>query len=78
MRVHFHTNQYEFAHGKKPRGQGTWWFTATYLTGDGRSMEDEPFSIPFSTFTEAKREANAKVRADAPGRANEVDVEVMS
>ena len=26
MRIQIKTTQFEFAHGKKPRGKGNWWF----------------------------------------------------
>lgn len=49
MKLRIETGQYQFAHGKNPRGRGYWWFEAN--TG-------ETFQID-ATYSEAKKAALA-------------------
>jgi hypothetical protein len=58
MAVEVNTTEYEFSHGKKPRGYGYWAFQV------GRNPE--PFFAKGGTYSEAVREAKqhaASVRA---------------
>lgn len=56
-RVEFRTEQFQFSHGKKPRGEGYWAF------GFSRSAElDDLFFSPFLTFAEAKKLAAEEAR----------------
>ena len=50
MAVEFHTTGYEFAHGRKPRGYGTWAFDF------GRGAEFIPGSM---TYGDARKAATA-------------------
>jgi hypothetical protein len=49
----FDTTEYEFSHGKRPRGYGSWGFQR--LDGDPNVPADEYWRL--GTYTEAKRNA---------------------
>lgn len=56
MKIEFTTNEYLKAHGREPKGRGTWWFDL-----DGSEF------CAFGTLTEAKaacRKAAKKLAAD--------------
>jgi len=57
------TNQYEFAHGKKPRGMGYWAFVfsvpASIAGGASRLTEFAPSTM---SYAEAKKWAQARAR----------------
>ena len=50
-KVTFSDNQFQAAHGRKPRGTGNWWFR---FSGNGRSEQNW-----HGTFSEAKKQAMA-------------------
>jgi len=52
MNIRVETNQYEFAHGKKPRGYGCWFFMI-----DGK----HEYSIT-AMYGDAKRKAQKQAR----------------
>jgi hypothetical protein len=55
MTPQFKTHEYEFAHGKKPRGRGMWAFVpANYVWGD--DMPEDAIAWANGTYTDAKRE----------------------
>ncbi len=58
-RIEISTSEFQFAHGRKPRGRGHWAF---YLP-------DDPEPVFFNgTYTEACRLAKALAAARFPGR----------
>lgn len=58
MAVEFNTHEYEFSHGKKPRGRGGWAFSFKR----NPSM-DEIFWIN-GTYAECKKVAREKAKAE--------------
>lgn len=69
MRIEFNTTQYEFSHGKQPRGRGSWAF----------EFEDSPdawFAPGSLTIGEAKKAARAEAvrRAGPTGIATVIKV----
>ena len=62
-RIRFSTTTYEFSHGRKPRGRGTWAFE---IKGDVW------FAFTDSTFADAKKQARAEA-----ARRNETFVVVL-
>jgi len=57
MKIEVRTNEYERAHGKKPRGLGNWAF---WMGSDTRDIEKA--NSFFGTYTEACRQARIKAR----------------
>jgi len=51
------TNDYEAAHGRKPRGRGSWAFYAVVSNGSGYSNVWSGCKFFAGTYTEAKRAA---------------------
>jgi hypothetical protein len=51
----FNTRDYEFAHGKKPRGDGWWAFVPADYVWKG-DMPSDGIAWVGGTFSEAKRE----------------------
>jgi len=49
MTMTVNTTEYQFSHGRKPRGQGTWAFQF--------SNGSVVFSSPYQTYTQALRDA---------------------
>lgn len=65
-RIAFSTTAYEFAHGRKPRGEGRWAFEFLAIRALPRGGVGMVWGAPvfFSgTFAVAKREAMAHARA---------------
>ena len=58
-RITVETSEYEFSHGKRPRGRGTWAFTF-----DTRRYDriEEVWWTPFVTWSDARRLAVAEAR----------------
>jgi hypothetical protein len=61
MRVEFNTTEYQFSHGKQPRGRGSWAFFF------GPPSDPENFNNVFwtpgnTTYSEAKRMAREEAR----------------
>ncbi len=54
MKTRFVTTDYEFSHGKKPRGFGSWVFFSD------RSCETEFCWVHQSTYANARKEANRR------------------
>ena len=55
LRVEFQTTQYEFAHGKLPRGRGCWAFViVSSYTGQPHPKVTETLWAPFGTYADAK------------------------
>jgi hypothetical protein len=74
--VEFSTTAYEFAHGRKPRGRGSWAFglRGADLRGGAELGELVWFS---GTYSEAKRAARAHFAASHP-HAEFIDVTVAT
>ena len=58
MAVTFHTTDYEFSHGKKPRGSGSWAFQKCDYRGRVADGSDV-FFCSFGTMTECKKQVRA-------------------
>jgi uncharacterized protein DUF2786 len=59
MRIEFETCDFEFAHGRAPKGRGSWVFSVWRYPGYDRCI-----SVPGSTtYTEAKRWMRQACRA---------------
>lgn len=59
MSREFITTEYEFSHGKKPRGTGSWAFVpANYAWPDGPNepMPSDGIAWVWGTYSDAKRE----------------------
>ena len=52
------TATFEFAHGRKPRGTGSWAF---YFDGDD-SLDAMFWASPYGTYSAAKRQAVAEAK----------------
>jgi hypothetical protein len=79
MRVYFDEDSvrdYEFANGRKPRGEGNWMFDVVWSDGFGRHMSDTVSVSGF--FGDAKKEAMTFSRRRAPGGTKEACVLVCS
>ena len=65
MAIEFEVWQYEFAHGRRPRGEGNWGFEfvacAVSLDGDGPSTRLE-FAPGCILYSAAKKWARARAR----------------
>ena len=71
--VDFDTTQYEFAHGRQPRGRGGW----AFQEGDRRSTS--PLFWANGTYSEAKRQAREHFTAMArAAEATYVQVQVCT
>lgn len=62
MAIEIETREFEFAHGKKPRGVGQWFFNFGYLkNGKPGSLVFIDFPAPpLLSYGEAKKWARAK------------------
>lgn len=60
--------EYEFAHGHKPKGEGSWAFEARYSDGFG-AYTFETCTMPGFKYAAAKKAAKAHFKAVAPGAA---------
>jgi hypothetical protein len=60
MQIEFCTRDYEFSHGHRPRGYGSWAFTHS------EQVNDEPIWAPASTYSEAKAWIRRHIRQIAP------------
>lgn len=57
MAAEFDTHQYEFAHGRKPRGTGSWAFApADYDYREIEAVPDDGIAWGWGLFSDAKRE----------------------
>lgn len=77
MRVQFDTESvasYEFANGRKPRGEGAWMFDVVW--GDGNGSYTSETVTTHGTFAQAKAEAMRYARHEKPGAAREAMVSV--
>lgn len=56
MATEFDTTEYEFSHGSKPRGRGSWAFVPVKREAGGFSFPYEGVAWVKGTYTEAKRD----------------------
>jgi len=56
MKIEVKTGEYEFSHGKKPRGKGSWAF---YM---GKKTDTFDAHFFYGTYAEAVKQAKAKAR----------------
>lgn len=76
MRVN--TTEYEFNHGKKPRGYGNWWFSVEYADRAGRGSVVY-ITVDVSavgTYTDARKAAIKDVR-ETHGATEIIEVKVL-
>lgn len=57
--VEFHTSDYEFSHGKTPRGFGSWAF---FFERPTRNNNPEAFWVHQSTYADAKKKVREYIR----------------
>ncbi len=69
------TNEYQFSHGKKPRGLGNWCLRLTGTNGQG-SYTTETFFV-HGLLTEAKRDACRRFKNEVGGVKSIVECEVL-
>lgn len=69
MRIEFNDTQYQFSHGRTPRGRGSWAFEI-------RGLDGIHFS-PSMTYGEAKRWMREQAKQVVPAGAAVVRVEVL-
>jgi hypothetical protein len=62
IKIEFTTSEFEFSHGRKPKGRGSWAFEAPTWEG--------PKFYPSSTYAEARKAVIADVRKLAPADAS--------
>ena len=60
-KIEFETRYYFFAHGKEPRGRGTWAFEGAPNSG----IDDVRLWAWDCTYSEAKKAVAAQIKADA-------------
>ena len=74
MKIQYSTREYEFSHGRKPKGFGSWAFEVDLLDGA------KPLTWWWnqSTLTEAKKKMNQKLRETLPKGHTLVLIEVLS
>lgn len=56
MDIQVNTTQYQFSHGKAPRGRGTWCFE---LDAPGHGNRSELYMVSCELYSNALREAKA-------------------
>jgi hypothetical protein len=73
MTITYDTNEYEFSHGRKPKGFGSWAFEVDLMEGA------TPLTWWFnqSTLTDAKKKMNSIIREALP-KSTVVYVKVLS
>jgi len=69
------TQQYEFSHGRKPRGEGYWAFRLTGTDGNGRYTSETYFE--HGKLGEAKAAACRRMKREIGGVKQVVEVEVL-
>ena len=60
MSAEFITTEYEWAHGKKPRGIGSWAFVPSEYIWRSTTMPADAVAWAWGTYTDAKREVARK------------------
>jgi len=62
MNVHVSSSAYQFAHGKQPRGHGSW----AFYMGPSRvgQPDQEPVWFPYGSYSDARRQAVAYAKAN--------------
>lgn len=56
MRAEFITTDYQFSHGKKPRGVGTWAFVPADHAWPGNTMPHDGIAWAWGSYSDAKRD----------------------
>ena len=69
------TEQFQFAHGHKPRGFGLWHFDLHFTDGNGRFSSQVASAT--GTLAEARQAAWKQVRATVGGARQLVEVDVL-
>ena len=61
MKTEFNTREFEFSHGRAPKGRGGWGFFPLEVSGDTSLVEGEVvFVMGSMTYTEAKKAIKAQ------------------
>jgi hypothetical protein len=71
MKVEFNTDNYEFTHGRKPRGHGAWAFVPKHLWDNDLHWET-------GIYSEAKRKAKQFYANNMPAQSATLEIEVLS
>ena len=69
------TMKYEFTHGRKPKGYGSWWLRLTGTDDQGRYTTEQYRTI--GTLTDAKKQAVRMMKSEIGGVRRVVEIEVM-
>ena len=69
------TEQFQFAHGHKPRGYGLWSFDLHFTDGNGRYSSETVAAT--GTLAEARQLARKQVKATVGGARQLVEVDVL-
>ncbi len=69
------TEQFQFAHGHKPRGWGLWYFDLHFTDGNGRYSSQTASAT--GTLAEARQRAWKGVKATVGGARQLVEVDVL-
>ncbi len=69
------TEQFQFAHGHKPRGWGLWYFDLHFTDGNGRYSSQTVSAT--GTLAEARQRAWKDVKATVGGARQLVEVDVL-
>jgi hypothetical protein len=69
------TTKYEFAHGKKPKGYGSWWLKLTGTDCQGR-YTTEQYNI-LGKLADAKKQAVRMMKSEIGTVREVVEIEVL-
>jgi len=69
------TYEYEFSHGKKPRGNGYWGFEITFEDGSGRFSTETVWA--HGTLTSARKLAWAELKAGCSSAKSAIEIKVL-
>ena len=70
-----HTSQYEFAHGRKPRGYGNWAIRVVGTDGKGKYTSSKYFCL--GKLADAKRQAGMNLKAECGAVKYIVEYEIL-
>jgi len=69
------TSEYEFSHGRKPHGQGTWAFGLTFTDGNGRYCTETRFA--HGTLAQARAAAWQQIKSECGSAKTLVECKVL-
>ncbi len=69
------TNEYEFAHGRKPKGHGCWCLELTFTDGDGRFSSEVVSGT--GILTKVRKNAWSRLRREVGGAKHLLEVKIL-